>query len=340
VEGTNRDSPGNPNGELAALRLIGSILPGAPAGQVWMGDDAAWVETGGGHLLVTVDAVVEGVHADLSLVGLDDFGWRAVTTAVSDIAAMGGTAGQLLVSVAGPPGTDLGLLYTGIREAARHCGAVVVGGELSTAPALVVVVTVLGRIEDGGEGDKEGRRGVDQAALPVLRSGASPGDAVVVTGELGAAAAGLRLLRSGTGDPDASEAVAVAAHKRPAARLTEGRTARGCGATAMIDVSDGLASDLRRIAEASAVGIRIEVLPVARCATEQEAICGGDDYELIVCTREPEMLVEEFEKRGLRRPILIGKCLKDPSELLLGDLPLPDCGWAHPFDLPKKSPDL
>jgi thiamine-monophosphate kinase len=322
VDRTNREDAASAGGELEALRLIGSILPTAPSGEVWMGDDAAWIESREGRILATVDAVVEGVHADLSLVGLDDFGWRAVTTAVSDIAAMGGTADQLLVSVVGPPGTDLGLLYDGIRDAARDTAAAVVGGELSTAPALVVVVTVLGHLGPG--------------SAPVMRSGACPGDAILVTGALSAAAAGLRLLRAGTANPTADEAAAIEAHRRPVARLAEGRAARESGATAMIDLSDGLASDLRRIAEASGVGLRIEDVPRAACATEHDSICGGDDYELVACTPDPAALVERFATRGLRRPIIIGECTADPSELTLRDRPLPDCGWEHPFEIPAR----
>jgi thiamine-monophosphate kinase len=287
---------------------------------VWMGDDAAWVEAHGSRLLATVDAVVEGVHADLSLVGLDDFGWRAVSTAVSDIAAMGGAADQILVSVAGPPGTDLGLLYEGIRDASCHHGTSVVGGELSTSPALVVVVTVLGHLARG--------------TTPVLRSGAKPKDAVLVTGPLGAAAAGLRLLRAGVAQPDGDETKAIEAHKRPVARLAEGQAARESGATAMIDLSDGLAADVRRIAEASRVGIRLESVPVAPKATEHEAICGGDDYELLVCTPDPERLAACFEDRGLRPPEVIGECTEDPSETSLRGAYLPECGWEHPFEIP------
>jgi thiamine-monophosphate kinase len=137
-----------------------------------------------GELLLTVDVVVEGVHADLGLVGLDDFGWRAVSTAVSDIAAMGGCADHLLVSIAAPPSTDLALLYTGIIDASSHHGVSVVGGDLSTAKKIAVTVAVAGHMPEGEK--------------PVLRSGATPGDAIVVTGPLGAAGAGLRILKGRT----------------------------------------------------------------------------------------------------------------------------------------------
>jgi thiamine-monophosphate kinase len=302
------------------------MLPGPPAGEVWIGDDTAVVGPPSGALLLTVDTVVEGIHADLALVGIDDLGWRAVSTAVSDIAAMGGVADHLLISIAAPPSTDIEALYRGISEAAGVHGAVVVGGDLSTATQVMIAVTVVGHIRDGGP--------------PVLRSGAAVGDLLVVTGPLGAAAAGLRLLQgaAGTAPADAgpvdwARAVAglVAAHRRPVARLAEGEVARSCGATAMIDLSDGIASDVRRIAEASGVGVRLTGVPVAEGADEDEAICGGDDYELLFAARDADAVAGAFEAAGLRGPLVVGECVADPTELSLGGKPLKDCGWEHPF---------
>ncbi len=168
-------------GELEAIARIAAWLPPAPGAEVWIGDDAAVVTPPHAGMLLTVDVVMEGVHADLDLVSLEDLGWRSVSTAVSDIAAMGGRADYLLVSVAAPPETDLQLLYSGITLAATCHGASVVGGDLSTATKVAVTVAVVGHVPDGGQ--------------PVLRSGAKAGDALVVTGPLGAAAAGLRILR-------------------------------------------------------------------------------------------------------------------------------------------------
>jgi thiamine-monophosphate kinase len=290
---------------------------------VWIGDDTAVVIPAAGGLLVSVDAAVEGVHADLALVGLDDLGWRAVSTAVSDIAAMGGCADRLVVAVAAPPSLDLELLYSGITAAALHHGAAVVGGDLSTATQIVVTVTVLGHVPGGGP--------------PVLRSGAEAGDALVVTGPLGAAAAGLRILRDESPSPStdsASVRALTGAHRRPVARLAEGEVARASGATAMIDLSDGIASDVRRLAIASQVGARLHGLPVAAGATEREALCGGDDYELLFSVADAESAIKAFETARLRTPVVVGVCTTDPSELRLGDRPLPECGWEHPFELP------
>jgi thiamine-monophosphate kinase len=314
VARTNRTGSGSSGGELAALELVRSVLPEAPPGEVWIGDDAAFVAPSPGGLLLTVDTVVEGVHADLTLVGLDDLGWRAVSTAISDVAAMGGRPDRLLVSVAAPPETDLRVLYAGIVAAAHRHGASVVGGDLSTAPLVSVAVAVTGHIPGGGP--------------PVLRSGARAGDSILVTGPLGGAAAGLRALRAAT------PSSLVDAHRRPVARLDEGTVARTSGATAMIDLSDGIASDLRRIAQASNVGVSLECVPVADGATEHDALCGGDDYELLFTARDPGPVRDAFSAAGLRVPEVLGECTSEPARILYGDSILPDCGYEHPWEIP------
>jgi thiamine-monophosphate kinase len=273
---------------------------------------------------VTTDLSVAGVHADLALIGLDDMGWRALVAAVSDVAAMGGRPDGAVVAVAGPPSTDLDLLYDGIARAAQSHGCPVVGGDLSTSDDLVVAVTVTGHV-DGGPG-------------PVLRRGARPGDAVLVTGPLGAGAAGLRVLRTGgaalgtgTGVGSGEDLQAVMAHRRPWARLAEGETARRAGATAMIDVSDGLLADVGHVADASGVGYRLEDVPVAPGATMEEALGGGEDYELVMSTPDPVGLTAAFVEAGLRAPVLIGWCTVDAAERTLAGKPTTGRGWEHPW---------
>lgn len=301
------------SGEFAAIERLRRMLPSPPAGETWIGDDAAVVVPPVGGLLLAADMVVAGVHADLSLVGLDDLGWKAVAVNVSDIAAMGGRPTHALVSVAGPPHVDLVTLYEGIRAAAEEYGCPVVGGDLASCKELVVSVAVAGDCED---------------RPPVLRGGALPGDALFVTGPLGASAAGLRLLREGRADEGPE---LVAAHRRPKARVEEGRAARAAGATAMVDVSDGLASDVRRLAEASGVGIVIDQAPVAPGATLEEALGGGEDYELIFSATNAGHVVATFAEAGLRQPIVIGYCTAEPLERRLRDEPLPTMGWEHPW---------
>jgi thiamine-monophosphate kinase len=202
-----------------------------------------------------------------------------------------------------------------------------VGGDLSNANQLAVAVAVTGHVE--------GEPG------PVLRSGARPGDRLFVTGVLGSAAAGLRILRAregagaGEGAGEGAGAGAGAgealtrAHRRPVARLGEGETARGAGATAMIDISDGLLADLGHIADASGVGYRLDEVPVAPGATLEEALGGGEDYELVVATADPEHLAAAFAASGLRAPILIGSCIADRSQRTVAGEPAPSLGWQH-----------
>lgn len=298
-------------GEFAAIRRIKGRLPAPPRYETWIGDDAAVVASHGGHALLAADLVVAGVHADLALVGLDDLGWKAVAVNVSDIAAMGGTPSQLLVSVAGPPDTDLDLLYDGIAAASAEYRCPVVGGDLAAAPVLVVAVTVVG---DGGE--------VVSGPPPVLRSGAQPGDAIFVTGPLGASAAGLRLLQGGH-----REGPLVDAHRRPRARVAEGTAARSAGATSMIDVSDGFGADLGHLLDESGVGADVDpsALPLAEGATADEAWDGGEDYELVFTAPEPARVLAGFAEAGLRPPVRVGTIDSDPAARP------PTGGWEHPW---------
>ena len=248
-----------------------------------IGDDAAVVDPPEGPLLLAADAVVAGVHTPADT-DLTDVGWRAVVVNVSDIAAMGGRPLHALVTVAAPPGTDLDRLFEGVAEAAHAYVCPVVGGDLSGADCLVVTVAITGTVD----------------GTPVLRSGARPGEWIYVTGPLGAAAA------SGW-------------TRRPHARVTEGVDARGAGATAMIDVSDGLAADLSHIAEESGVGFALDEVPVAPGATMEQALTGGDDYELVFTAPVARLPV------GFR----IGRCTEDPGERTLAGEPIATGGWEH-----------
>jgi len=237
-------------------------------------------------LLLAADTVVAGVHTPPDL-PLEDIGWKAVVVNVSDMAAMGGRPLHLLVTVAAPPGTDLDRLFDGVAEAAQAYICPVVGGDLTTADTLVVTVAVTGTVD----------------GTPVTRSGASPGESIYVTGPLGAAAA------SGW-------------TRRPTARVAEGVDARGAGATAMIDVSDGLVADLGHIADESGVGFALDEVPVAPGATLEQALTGGEDYELVFTAPVARLPV------GFR----IGVCTADPSERTLAGEPLPPSGgWEHRF---------
>jgi thiamine-monophosphate kinase len=296
---------------------------GPAEGEVWIGDDAAVVRGPGGQsTLLSTDLVVAGVHADLGLSGLDDLGYKAVMVTVSDLAAMGGRPDHLLVSIASPPGTDLDRLADGVAQAGEETGGAVVGGDLSGSPVLVVSVAVSGSLH-----------GSPQLG-PLLRSGARPGDQLLVTGPLGRSAAGLRLLRQRhdqgvTAAPSGQESELLQAHRRPVARLDEGETARLSGAGAAIDLSDGLVADIRHLARFSGVGIDLTEVPVAPGATEEEALGGGEDYELLLATGDATRLQHEFARAGLRPPVLIGRCTDRPDRLELAGAPLPVGGWRH-----------
>lgn len=301
--------------------------PGIPAGDIWIGDDAAVMATGGrGRLLVSADLVVEGVHFDLRYGDLDDVGWKALMVAASDVAAMGARPSFALLSLVVPAGSNIDRLAAGVAEASAALGCPIVGGDLSAGPAVVVSVTVAGSLPEDGR-------------PPLLRSGAVPGDTLFVTGSLGASAAGLRLLReaggrAGGGEPSSTvdvPAELAAAYRRPQARVEEGVAAREGGATAAIDLSDGLASDVRRLADASGVGVAIEAVPVARGATEDEALGGGEDYALLLAAPDPERLRAAFSAAALVEPPVIGRCTDDRGALLLGGRPLPSAGWHHRF---------
>ncbi len=288
-------------------------------------DDAAVLGVpGGGSVVVSVDSVVEGIHVDLSLCSPADVGWKALMGALSDLAAMGAAPLGALVALCVPRGSGEGQLAVGVMggvaEAAAASGCPVVGGDVSSAGELVVAVTVLGTVEGG-------------AGAAVSRSGGLPGDALLVTGPCGGSAAGLRELRAGGGRGAAGvgAAGAGAAYRRPVARLREGAAARGAGARAMIDVSDGLALDLHRLADASSVGFVLDDVPVAPGATLEEALGGGEDYELVIAVGEGSAgdMHDAFVGRGLRPPVRIGTLTSDPSERLLGERALGRLGWQH-----------
>ena len=190
-----------------------------------------------------------------------------------------------------------------------------VGGDLSAAGELVVAVTVLGTV--GGDG------------TAVSRAGASAGDALLVTGPCGGSAAGLRELRAGSeSGPGPGPG---GAYRRPVARLREGEAARRAGARAMIDVSDGLALDLHRLADASGLGFVLDDVPVAPGATLAEALGGGEDYELVISVGRKDLatLVDAYAAAALRRPVLIGSVVANPSERTLAGRPLERLGWQH-----------
>lgn len=272
-------------GEFELLAKLRERLPPAgPRVRIGSGDDAA-VSVPGGATATSVDAIVEGVHFRRAEASLQIIGRKALATALSDLAAMGAEAGEAYVVLGAPP--DLGEeefdgLLDGLLELAAETGTTLAGGDLTRAPALTLAVTVVGHAPLANE--------------LVPRSGAQPGDLLVLTGELGGAAAGRLLLdRPELGD---GMAPTTAEHLRdrqldPTPRLRSGRALAAAGARAMIDLSDGLAGDALHIARAGGTGLRIDAgsLPLAKGVAEvaaaagqeplQLAVSGGEDYELL-----------------------------------------------------------
>jgi thiamine-monophosphate kinase len=271
-------------GERGLIARIRARLgpPGAGV-RLGIGDDAAVVASPGPTLLLTTDTLLEGIHFRRATTPLRDLGAKALAVNISDIAAMGGEPRYALLALAAPSSlevAEIDALYDGLEEVARQHGVALVGGDTCAAPAGIVLgLTVVGGVD--GE--------------PVRRSGARPGDAILVTGALGASAAGLAALERGPGAaPPEHVAAASRAHRRPVPRVAEGRSIRASGAaTAMIDLSDGLATDLSHIGHESGVGavVRLAAVPVAGAARAVAAalgadplawaVSGGEDYELL-----------------------------------------------------------
>jgi thiamine-monophosphate kinase len=267
-------------GEFGLIDRLRRLVPTRGQGvTVGLGDDAA-VLTFAGPALATCDIQVEGVHFTWDLCTPEDVGWRAVAVNLSDIAAMGGTPRFILISMALQPTTSVARveeMYGGIAEIARAYEVIVAGGNLSsTLGPLVVDVTALG-----------------DAGRALTRAGARPGDGVWVTGTVGKAAAGRFLAQHPAVRVPGREAL-VAAYCRPTPRVEAGKTlGEVSDVTAMIDTSDGTAGDLLHLAEASGVGVRLEIdrLPTSsglaeaarEAGTEPEAwtLAGGEDYELL-----------------------------------------------------------
>jgi thiamine-monophosphate kinase len=263
---TLRDTPLGPGPEFDAIReMLRRWGPRASG----IGDDAALLDVPPGQqLAVSTDSSVEGVHFRRGWLTPREIGYRATVAALSDLAAMAAAPIGLVSALALPNDWQESLheITDGIGEAAGAFHTLIVGGNITRGPQLSLTITVLGSV-----------------AVPLLRSGVRPGDTLYVTGELGASAAALRRLLA--------EQVPLAAHRlrfaRPVPRLAEARWLATNGATAAIDVSDGLVAELGHLAAASRIRVVLDeaAVPVVQGASRDEALRGGEEYELVVAGR-------------------------------------------------------
>jgi thiamine-monophosphate kinase len=260
--------------------LIRAMVAHWGALAVGIGDDASVLApTRGEQLVISTDSALEQVHFRADWLSLHDSGYRSVTAALSDLAAMAAEPRGVLLALTIPPELQDRLLELadGIAEAVRDAGTVILGGNLAHGASLGITTTVVG-----------------SAYAPLPRSGARAGDLIYVTGALGGPSAALRALQSGATPPAALQQ----RFARPAARIREARWLAARGAVAALDISDGLAGDAAHLAAASGVAIEIQVerLPRFAGASEDDALAGGEEYELLVAARTP-FDVEEFHAR-------------------------------------------
>ncbi len=259
-----------------------------------IGDDAAVIALGNGRVqVVTTDALVEGVHVDRTFAPMRTIGWKAIATNVSDVCAMNAQPRWATVALGLPNDVSVEAaeaLYGGIAEACARYGVAVVGGDVTAAPRLVLSVTLIGE--------------ADEASV-VTRRGAQPSDLLCVTGDLGAAAAGLQVLLAGRDQPvDLGQfGYAVERQLMPQARLDRVRlwAERGFRPTALVDISDGLASETHHLCAAGVVGavvdagalpVHVETLRAAErfgARPEPWVLYGGEDYELLFTAPDAEL---------------------------------------------------
>ena len=280
-------------GEFGFIDYIKTNFP-APKDAIGIGDDCAVMPSGDGELLFSTDLLMEGVHFLRDESSAEDIGWKAAAVNLSDIAAMGGTPVATFLSIALPKdaqGDWAERFIEGYAQISRLYGVPLLGGDTtSSLRDIAVNVGILGRCPSGKR---------------AMRSGAKPGETIYVTGHLGDSAGGLQAILKGIDRNDMVQTL-IARHKRPVPRVNEGRALMDSGKVgAMMDISDGIASDLRHIMKASGVGavVRLDRLPCSRQLLDvckehgwdiyELATSGGEDFELLLTS--PEGLENELD---------------------------------------------
>ena len=288
-------------------RLTQAEAPGLVKG---IGDDCAIIRPKAGEdLLVTTDFLLEGVHFLQETHAAADCGWKCMARGLSDIAAMGGAPRYAFVSLALAPwscGHWVRDFYTGMQRLAQLHGVVIAGGDLTKSDKVLCDIIVLGAV-------KRGRA--------LCRGGAKPGDRLYVTGLLGGSALGLATHKG----------AAWKRHLRPEPRIEAGRMlATRLKAAACMDLSDGLALDLHRLCQESGCSAELNgSLPIFPGASVQQALSGGEDYELLFAAPAGRRIPLSIARLPVTE---IGRCVKGkPGRILLDGKPLPAAGW-DPFN--------
>jgi len=328
-------------GEFGLINRLAKMIaetqdkPSASGQQVLIGigdDTAAW-KNQAGIQLATVDTFIQDVHFSLGETSWEDLGWKAMAANLSDIAAMGGVPTYALISLSLPESTEVADVIAfnkGMLALAQESGVTVVGGNISSAPLVAISITVLGNTID-----------IDQ--YPLTRAAAKPGEQIAITGYIGAAAAGLKLItKQIQADPETTAAYLKKAFTHPHPRLEEGQLLVQQGIKAAIDISDGLIQDLGHICEASQVGARLRTahIPVdptlkARLgeASLELVLAGGEDYELIFTGSADK--IEKIRELAACPITVIGEiAAEDKGKVTLldsnGKVFIPDkTGWDH-----------
>jgi thiamine-monophosphate kinase len=300
------------------IAAIETLLAGDTLGMT-RGDDAAiWQPSRSHRSVISTDMLVEGVDFTRELMSLEDAGWRAMTANLSDLAAMGARPVLAVVALGFPKDAtqdDVLELYRGIADCAARYKISIAGGDLSSASAWTAAITVVGEVRPSDA---------------KLRSGGHPGDVLAVTGPLGAARAGL------LGEP-----AGLPALRRPEPRIAEGRfLAASRNVTAMMDISDGLSTDVHRLAAAGGCGAQLDTIPVAAAAqaiaqtrgedSARFALAGGDDFELLAAIRPRAFryLATRFAKRFGRELKKVGALRAQPGVVYNGEQ-IERSGWDH-----------
>jgi thiamine-monophosphate kinase len=316
-------------GEFGLIDLLAKMAGGGDERLlIGIGDDAAAWQGDDSIQLASVDSFVEGVHFTPETTPWPEVGWKALAVNLSDIAAMGGIPRYALVALSLPDDSqveDVAALYSGMLKLARQYGVTIVGGDISRAPLVAIAITILGS---------------SPTQQILTRSSARPGDIVAVTGKLGAAAAGMEVLKHKRHlDPEA-ETHLKNAFLHPTPRIAEGLLLVEQGVKTAIDISDGLVADLGQICKASKVGARIEVErvpvePAVKTAFGERALelalSGGEDYELLF-TASAE-IVDKVKKAASCPVTAIGEITAGKGVTLVdkegNPFALKKAGWEH-----------